>query len=101
VTRFDLDPVLVLAHSLHTTPDSHAMLLGAGVSMAAGVPTAWGVQMQLIRQVAQMESAGLDEGLDAPARWWQHRYGVEPQYEAIVEALGALSRAAADDARVL
>jgi hypothetical protein len=41
VTRIDLDPILVLAHTMHTTPDSHAVLLGAGVSMAAGVRTAW------------------------------------------------------------
>jgi hypothetical protein len=74
---------------MHTTPDSHAVLLGAGVSMAAGVPTAWDVQMRLIRRVAQMESVKLDDALDAPARWWRERYEVEPRYETVIEALGA------------
>lgn len=91
VTRTDLDPVLVLAHTMHTTPDSHVVLLGAGVSMAAGVPTAWDVQMRLIRRVAQMESVELDDALDAPVHWWRERYEVEPRYEAVIEALGATS----------
>jgi hypothetical protein len=57
--------------------------------MAAGVPTAWDVQMRLIRRVAQMESVELDDALDAPARWWRERYEVEPRYETVIEALGA------------
>lgn len=80
----DLEPILTLAHTLHTTPSSHAVLLGAGVSIAAGVPSAWGVLEELIRQIATAE--GADAGGD-PAEWYRARFGREPEYETVLETV--------------
>ncbi len=78
------DPVLVLAQTLHATPSSHAVLLGAGVSVAAGVPSAWGVLEALIRQLAHADH--VDPG-DNPAAWYRTCFGAEPQYETLLEGL--------------
>lgn len=82
----DLDPVLTLAQSLHTTPAAYAVLVGAGVSIAAGVPSAWGVVEALVRKRASQQ--GEDCGED-PAGWFRDRYGSEPQYEVLLEALAS------------
>jgi hypothetical protein len=79
-----LDPLLSLAHTLHATPGSHAVLLGAGVSIAAGVPSAWGVQKALIEQIATLQ--GGDCG-DDPAAWFHAKYQTEPRYETLLQAL--------------
>lgn len=51
-----LDQLLSLAFSLHTSPGSYAFVLGAGISVPSGVPSAWGVQEQLIQKVAAVEN---------------------------------------------
>jgi hypothetical protein len=47
-----LDPTLALALGLSASPGAYAMLLGSGTSTAAGVPTGWGVVLDLIGKVA-------------------------------------------------
>ena len=79
-----LDPILTLAQTMHATPSAYAALLGAGISVAAGVPSAWGVVEQLVRRVAAQE--GEDAG-DDPTGWWLTRYGHEPRYEEVLESL--------------
>lgn len=84
----DADRLLLLAQTMQATPDSHVLLLGAGISRSAGVRTAWGVQMELIRRLASAGGAELDADEDAPAAWWRERYNVEPRYEDVLEKLG-------------
>lgn len=80
----DLDPVLTLAHTLHATSSPHAFLLGAGVSIASGVPSAWGVVEALIQQIAVADGQNCGENA---AEWFNNRYEVEPEYEAVLEAV--------------
>lgn len=82
----DLDPVLTLAQTMHATPAAYAVLLGAGVSIAAGVPSAWGVVEQLVRCRATLER---EDCGDDPAGWFQSRYGTEPAYQSLLESLAA------------
>lgn len=80
----DLDPVLTLAQTMHSTPSAYAVLLGAGASIAAGVPSAWGVVEELIRAQQEGEDCG-----EEPAGWFRAQYGAEPRYETLLETLAS------------
>lgn len=43
----DDDSLLAVAFSLHANPGSYALLIGAGVAAASGIPTAWDVLADL------------------------------------------------------
>ncbi|MDR7159866.1 SIR2 family protein [Arthrobacter sp. BE255] len=79
----ELDQLLSLAFSLHTSPGSYAFVLGAGISVPSGVPSAWGVQEQLIQKVAAVEN----ESPTDPFEWYSRRFGLEPSYESLLEKL--------------
>lgn len=73
----------MLAFALRSNPGGYALLLGAGTSMGAGVPSAWGVQEELIRRL------GLAEGQDVaePFGWYHERYGKPSTYDDLLAAL--------------
>lgn len=78
------DSLLPLAFSLHANPGAYAALLGAGVSAASGIPTAWGVLQDLTARVADV--SGEDPGGDS-IRWYEDRFGEEARYETLLEKL--------------
>ncbi len=77
------DAELELAFSVQRSPGSYAILAGAGVSKEAGLPSAWDVQMELVREVA----SALGEDTDDPLAWWIARFGSEPRYDDLLERL--------------
>ena len=81
-----LDPILSLAHTLHSTPRSHAFLLGAGVSIASGAPSAWGVVTELIGQLADQRNIPRPNG-DAVEQWYQDTFNQPLSYEGLLEQL--------------
>lgn len=81
----DLDPILTLAQTLHATPTSHMLLLGAGVSIAAGVPSAWGVQERLVEQLAAQHG---EKRPKEPEEWFRAKFGTALKYDSLLEALG-------------
>ncbi|WP_154796191.1 SIR2 family protein [Occultella kanbiaonis] len=76
--------LLTLAH-LHSNPGAYALLIGAGTSYSSGIPVAWGVLVDLCRQVARAE--GVDLGQEAPEKWWERTRGEEPTYGRLLERL--------------
>jgi len=78
------DPILMLASALQAVPSSHAVLLGAGVSIAAGVPSAWGVQEELIRRIAVMCDADIP---GSPHQWYREQFATDPTYQGLLEEL--------------
>lgn len=53
------------------------------------MPTGWGVQLALMRQVAQAEGVRVDpDDEESLARWWAEAHG-EPTYSALLEELAA------------
>lgn len=78
-----LDSLLPLAATLHATPGSHALLLGAGVSVAAGVPSAWDVEQELVQRVAALRGVE-DVGLE-PHAWYQQTFGEPATYQSLIE----------------
>ena len=79
-----IDPLHSLAFSIQANPGVYAVLLGSGVSRAAQIPTGWEITLNFVRKLAEM--AGEDCGTD-PALWYRERYGKEPDYSELLDAL--------------
>jgi len=73
-----------LASSVHAGPGTFALLLGSGISVSTGVPSGWGVMMELIRRLALLRNQ--DAG-DDPVAWYREQVGGEPDYSTIIEEL--------------
>jgi hypothetical protein len=82
-----IDPITSMAVALQTSPGVYALLLGSGVSRAAGIPTGWEIVQDLVGRLATAE--GEDVAGDAIG-WYTAKYGVEPDYERLLEELAAL-----------
>ena len=78
-----IDKVVQAAHALHTSPGTYAVLLGSGLSTAAGIPTGWGITLNLARRVAAVD----DEAPDDPEEWYRARFDTAPNYSKLLEAL--------------
>lgn len=79
-----LDADLRLALAISSSPRAYALLLGSGVSRAAGVPTAWEVVADLSRRVAAMRG----EHPADPVAWYAATYKRDPAYSDLVAELG-------------
>ncbi len=80
----EVRPHLSLAFALHSSPGAYALLLGAGVSLPAGVPGAWQVLHWLIGDLAA--ASGQEPSAD-PEAWWAETYGKQPTYDGVLGAL--------------
>lgn len=81
-----MDQTVPLAFSLHAGPGSYALLLGSGISRAAGIPTGWDVTKDLIGKLSAAVGAA-EEALSDPTIWYRERYGEEPDYSRVVDRL--------------
>lgn len=79
-----LDPTLGLAITLNRTKGATALLLGSGISSAAGILTGWGITLDLVQQIAALQR---QEPLPDPATWYQDKFGQEPDYAKLLEQL--------------
>ena len=77
-------PMVSLASSVHAGPGTIALLVGSGISVSAGVPSGWGVMVELIRRLAVLRRQ--DAG-DDPVSWYRDQVGGEPDYSTIIEEL--------------
>ena len=80
------DTITRLAFTMYENRGVYALLVGSGISSAAGILTGWNITLDLIRRIAQTE--GEREELDW-ATWYRERTGQEPNYSELVERLGA------------
>jgi hypothetical protein len=78
-----IEPHVTLAFALRSNPGAYAVLLGAGVSIAAGVPSAWAVQEDLILKVAQAEGVTPED----PFTWYRERFGKPSTYDDLLDTL--------------
>ncbi len=82
--KFGVDPTVSLALSMTTGPGTYALLLGSGVSRAAGIPTGWEITLDLVRKAA---AAGGEDALDDPLTWYRGRFGKDPDYSEVIAGL--------------
>lgn len=80
----DLDDLLTVAFAMESNPGAYALLIGAGVSRSAGIPTAWDVINDMTAKLAQL----LGESPADPLDWYENRFGEEPSYPAVLRRLG-------------
>jgi hypothetical protein len=79
-----IDPILSLVFSIYHNPGVYALLLGSGISRAAGIPTGWEITLDLIEKLAKL--IGEDCGSD-PEAWYKQKYNQEPDYGNILDEL--------------
>ncbi|MCU1019227.1 SIR2 family protein [Stenotrophomonas maltophilia] len=79
-----IDPLHSLAFSVQANPGVYAVLVGSGVSRSAQIPTGWEITIDFVRKLAEV--AGENCGTD-PALWYRGRYGKEPDYSDLLDAL--------------
>jgi hypothetical protein len=54
---------------MHAAPGMYAVLVGSGLSTAAGIPTGWQVVQDLIRRVAVADGVNCEEVKDDPENY--------------------------------
>ena len=81
-----IDPTVRISLALHANKGAYAVLLGSGVSAAAGIPTGWQIVSDLVGKVAKLE--GADVG-DDPVSWYKQRYGEDPDYSGLLNAIAS------------
>ena len=81
-----IDPTVRISLALHGKKGAYGVLLGSEVSAAAGIPTGWQIVSDLITKVAKLE--GAEVGDDAVA-WYKQRYGEEPDYSRLLNAIAS------------
>ena len=79
----DIEPIQSLAFAMRAQPKLYALLLGSGVSKAAGIPTGWEVVLDLVGKLAAMQS---EEAPD-PGAWYRAKYGSDPDYSELIKAV--------------
>lgn len=78
------DELLTLAFSIQSNPAAYAVFIGAGVSAASGIPTAWQVLTTLVTDFAR--ASGTEGDVD-PMHWYQDTFDEEPRYETVLAKL--------------
>ncbi|MCI0844190.1 MAG: tetratricopeptide repeat protein [Chloroflexi bacterium] len=81
-----IDPAVRISLALDANKGAYAVLLGSGVSAAAGIPTGWQIVSDLVTKVAQLE--GADVAGD-PIGWYKQRYGAEPEYSGLLNSIAS------------
>jgi len=79
-----IDPLDSLAHSLHIAPGTQALLVGSGLSQAAGILTGWEITIDLIKQLAASQGV---EKQDNWEQWFSDKYRKSPNYSEVLAAL--------------
>lgn len=79
-----IDPMVSLAFAVYSNKGTYALLLGSGISRAAGIPTGWEVVLDLIRKVAKLEGEDCEPD---PADWFRKKHGSEPDYSKLLDAI--------------
>lgn len=79
-----IDSLTSLAFSVQSSRGIYALLLGSGLSTAAGIPTGWDVTIDLIRKVA---AATGEECGSNPDVWYKSKYGREANYSELLDDL--------------
>lgn len=82
-----MDVRVSLATAIQAAPGVYAVVVGSGMSSAAGVPTGWRVVQDLIRKIALAEGVDPATVEEDPEQWWAAQGRPEPRYDTLLSAL--------------
>ena len=77
-----------LAFALAGGRGAYALLIGSGVSSAAGIPTGWTITLDLISRLAVVQGHGTPED---PENWYKGCFRKDPDYSDLIEMLASTS----------
>ncbi|WP_331764208.1 SIR2 family protein (plasmid) [Streptomyces anulatus] len=85
-----IEPAMAMALNVHSSPGVYALLLGAGVSIASGVKTGWGVVQDIVGKVAAVRDPdnpdARSEAMADPETWWEAATSEPLGYSALLAA---------------
>jgi NAD-dependent SIR2 family protein deacetylase len=79
-----IEPLISLSFAMQSNKGVFALLLGSGVSRAAGIPTGWEVVLELTRRLGM--AIGEEVGQD-PATWYQSKFGKAAEYSELLDSV--------------
>ena len=79
-----IDPLQSLAFSMQSNRSVYAVLIGSGISNAAGIPTGWDVTLDLVRKLAAVRNETPEPD---PESWFRDTFGTEPDYSDLLDQL--------------
>lgn len=82
----ELDPFDALAIAMQQAPGTYALLVGSGLSRAAGIPTGWEITLELVRKLASVDGEADDQDW---AAWYLAKHGTAASYSELLDALAA------------
>lgn len=85
-----IEPPMAMALNVHSSPGVYALLLGAGISIASGVKTGWGVVQDIVGKVAAVRDPdnpdARSEAMADPETWWEAATSEPLGYSALLAA---------------
>ena len=81
-----MDQIDKLAFNLHNNKGIYCLLLGSGISKAAGIPTGWNVTKDLIEKVGVLKNS---EAPNSPFEWYENEFGSPPTYSNLIDHLAS------------
>lgn len=85
-----IEPPMAMALNVHSSPGVYALLLGAGISIASGVKTGWGVVKDIVGKVAAVRDPDNANARAAamadPEKWWEANTSEPLGYSALLAA---------------
>ncbi|MFB7030918.1 MULTISPECIES: SIR2 family protein [unclassified Streptomyces] len=89
-----IEPPMAMALNVHSSPGVYALLLGAGVSIASGVKTGWGIVEDLVGKVAAVRDPddpdARTKAMDDPEAWWEANTNEPLGYSGLLAAAAPL-----------
>ncbi|MFE6461122.1 SIR2 family protein [Streptomyces cinereoruber] len=89
-----IEPPMAMALNVHSSPGVYALLLGAGVSIASGVKTGWGIVEDLVGKVAAVRDPddpdARTKAMADPEAWWEANIGEPLNYSTLLAAAAPL-----------
>ena len=80
-----ITPTQSLSFAIQSKPGLYALLLGSGISKAAGMPTGWEVVQDLLVKLARLE--GETPNPEDIAEWYRQKAGKNPSYSDLLKEL--------------
>jgi len=84
------DTVVPVAYAMHASPRRYALLLGAGISVAAGLPTASDVSGNMILAVARGRGEQVERGENNKIclAWFEETFEEPAKFQRLMKELG-------------